>query len=153
MVRSMLPAASSQSLPARQPIAILDQAQGLEVVLRRRLEGLIVAERVDEVRDRAVVGALIFGWKIVAAFAGRRARACQRRAIEPDRALVAENFQPVDLCSRMAVRGKTGKDGNARAAAGRELDHRTVLADEAIAGTGETRRGHLQRSEQHAQGV
>ena len=49
--------------------------------------------------------------------------------------------------------GETGKDRNARAIAGRKLDHRAVLADEKIAGTGEPRRGHLQRSEQHAQRV
>src|SRR4051812_37987562 len=142
MVRSVLAAASSRGLPAAQPIAILDQAQGLEVVLRRGLEGLIVAERVDEVHDRAVVGTLIFCRQIVAALAGRCARTCQRRAIEPDRSLVAENFQPVDLSGRMAMRGKAGKDRDARAAAGRKLDHRAVFANEAIAGTGEACRGY-----------
>src|ERR1043166_106847 len=99
MVRSVLPVASSQSLPARQPIAILDQAQGLEIVLRCRLEGLIVAERVDEMRDRPVVGILILGGEIIGSLAGRRTRACQQWPVEFDGAPVAQNLQPVDLRS------------------------------------------------------
>src|SRR5215210_5858340 len=106
----MIPAASSQGLPARQPIAILDQPQGLEIVLRCRLEGRDVAERFHEMRDRPVIGALILGGEIVAALAGRCARACQRWAVELDRAPVAENLQPVDLHGGMAVSGEAGKD-------------------------------------------
>src|SRR5882724_7099542 len=126
MVRSVLPAASSQGLPARQPIAILDQAQGLEIVLRCRLEGRIVAERVDEMRDRPVIGTLILGGEIVAALAGRCARAGQRWPIEFDGSLVAENLQPVDLRGRMAMGGEACKDCNARTAIGAKLDHRAV---------------------------
>src|ERR1043166_8550032 len=118
MVRSVLPVASSQSFPARQPIAILDQAQGLEIVLRCRLEGRDVAERVDEMRDGAVIGPLIFGGEIVDALAGRGARAGQRWPIEFDGSLVAENLQPVDLHGRMSMRGEACKDRNPRAAAG-----------------------------------
>src|SRR5215212_716051 len=102
----MIPAASSQGLPARQPIAILDQPQGLEIVLRCRLEGLVVAERVDEMGDRPVIGSLLFCGEIVSALAGRCARTCQRWAVQPDRAGVAENLQPVDLHGRMSVRGE-----------------------------------------------
>src|SRR6266516_7876074 len=137
MVRSMIPVASSQSLPARQPIAILDQAQGLEIVLRRRFEGRIVAERLHKMRDRPVVGTLILGGEIVDALAGRCARACQRWPVELDRALVTENFEPVDLNGRMAMGGEACKYRNARAVAGRKLDHRAVLAGEEITGAGE----------------
>src|ERR1041384_899683 len=153
MVRSMLPAASSRGLPARQPIAILDQAQGLEVVLRRRLEGLIVAERVHEMRERAVVGTLIFGGEIVSALAGRCARAGQRWPVEPDGSVVAQYLQPVDLHGRMPMGGEACKDRNASAVARPKLDYRAVLADEEIAGTGKLRRHHLQRPEQHAQRI
>src|SRR3954469_869720 len=141
MVRSVLPAISSQGLPARQPIAILDQAQGLKIVRRRRLEGRDIAERVDEMRNRPVIGTLIFGSEIVDALAGRGARARQRWPIEFDGSLVAENLQPVDLDSRMAMGGEACKDRDGRAVAGRKLDHRAVFADQEITGTGELRRG------------
>src|SRR5436309_6291857 len=128
----MIPVASSQSLPARQPIAILDQPQGLEIVLRCRLEGRDVAERFHEMRDRAVIGALVLGGEIVVALAGRRARASQRWPVEFDGSLVAQNLQPVDLHGWMAVGGEAGKERDARAVGGRKLDDRAVLADELL---------------------
>src|SRR3954463_8377866 len=98
-------------------------------------------------RDRPVVGALVLGGEIIGALAGRRARTFQRWPVELDGSLVAENLQPVDLHSRMAVGGEAGEDRDASIAGGPKLDYRAILADEEIAGTGQERRGHLQRPE------
>ena len=86
------------SLPAGQSIAILDQPQCFEIVLRRGLERRAVAQRLDEMRNGPVVGALVFDGEIVAALAGICAGCMSASgAVEPDRALVAEHVEPVDL--------------------------------------------------------
>src|SRR6266849_6742309 len=121
-------ATSSRSLPAGQPVAVLDQTQGFQIVFRRGFERGAVAQRFYEMRDRPVVGALIFGGEIVTLLRGRGARACQQRPIEPYRSAVAENFEAVDLRGQESMRGEACEDGDRSAALGFHLDHRAVLA-------------------------
>src|SRR5438445_13803256 len=99
-------------------------------------------------RNRSVIGALIFDGEIVDLLAGCRAEAGEPRPVEADRALVAENLEPVDLGGRMPMRSKAGEDRNGSAIIGLELDHRAILADQLVARSRQPRRRNPQCSEQ-----
>src|SRR5665647_625202 len=106
----MRPVISLPGLPAGQTVAILDQPQGFEIVLRRGFERGVVAQRLHEMRDRPVVGALILGGEIVTQLRRAGAGTGQERPVEPDRTGLAENVEPVDLHGRISVRGEAGEN-------------------------------------------
>ena len=116
--RQMIPAASSQRLPARQPIAILDQAQGLEIVLQARSRtGVLSRSDCHEMRDRPVIGALVLGGEIVVLL--RRATRPSRSATRPSSRIApaSPRMSSRSTCAaRKSVRGKTGehRDGARR---------------------------------------
>src|ERR1700738_5009004 len=98
-------------------------------------------------RDRPIVGALIFDGEIVDLLPGRCAGAGEPRSVETDRALVAENFEAVDLGGGLPSRSKAGEDRTRGAVVGLELERRAVLANELVARSGQPRRRHPQCSE------